>query len=331
VGPESDKVYTITVKERDGNDRLDRFISCHVDGLTRSRAQALINESKVEVNGGPAKRSQRLRPGDVVSITIPPARAYGIEPEPVPFVTVYEDASLIVLNKPAGVVVHPAPGHATGTLVHGLLQHCKDLSGVGGVLRPGIVHRLDKDTSGLLVAAKNDRVHLHLTRQFKKGEVKKQYRALVYGVIQGEKGVIDLPIARHPKRRKEMSVQQGRGREAFTRWEKIESLCDNFSLLSLFPKTGRTHQIRVHLSYLNHPIAGDSLYGFKRDWWRKRHFLQQEVKPLIKRQMLHAERLGFIHPGNNRELDFEAPIPEDMAAVLMRLREMDREYGHEKT
>ena len=161
--------------------------------------------------------------------------------------------------------------------------------------------------------------------------MKKQYRALVYGVIQGEKGVIDLPIARHPKRRKEMSVQQGRGREAFTRWEKIESLCDNFSLLSLFPKTGRTHQIRVHLSYLNHPIAGDSLYGFRRDWWRKRHFLQQEVKPLIKRQMLHAERLGFIHPGNNRELGFEAPIPEDMAAVLMRLREMDREYGHEKT
>jgi 23S rRNA pseudouridine1911/1915/1917 synthase len=331
VGPESDRVYTITVRERDGNDRLDRFISSHVDDLTRTRAQALINERQVEVNGLPAKRSQRLKPGDVVLITIPPVRAFGIEPEPVPFITVYEDPFLIVLNKPAGVVVHPAPGHTKGTLVHGLLQHCKDLSGVGGVLRPGIVHRLDKDTSGLLVAAKNDRVHLHLTHQFKKGVVKKQYRALVYGVIQRKKGVIDLPIARHPKKRKEMSVQHGRGKEALTRWEKDESLCDNFSLLSLFPKTGRTHQIRVHLSYMGHPIAGDSIYGFRRDWWRKRHVLQQEVKPIIKRQMLHAEKLGFFHPEDDRKLDFEAPIPEDMAAVLMRLREMDGEYGHEKT
>jgi 23S rRNA pseudouridine1911/1915/1917 synthase len=198
-------------------------------------------------------------------------------------------------------------------------------------MRPGIVHRLDKDTSGLLVAAKNDSVHFHLTRQFKKGEVEKRYRALVYGVIPWERGVIDLPIARHPKRRKEMSIQPGRGKHAVTRWEKEESLCDSFTLLSLYPKTGRTHQIRVHLSHLSHPIAGDTVYGFRKDWWRKRHFLQQEVKPLINRQMLHAEKLGFIHPENQRKLDFEAPIPEDMLAVLRQLRAMDGEYGHEKT
>ena len=182
-----------------------------------------------------------------------------------------------------------------------------------------------------MVVAKNDRVHQSLAKQFKAGTVKKRYIALVHGIMSKEKGEIDLPIARHPKRRKEMSVQHGRGKVALTRWVKDESLCDNFSLLSLFPKTGRTHQIRVHLSYMGHPIAGDSIYGSRRDWWRKRHFLRQELKPILKRQMLHAEKLGFFHPEDDRKLDFEAPIPEDMAAVLMRLREMDGEYGDEKT
>ncbi|NNG07791.1 MAG: RluA family pseudouridine synthase, partial [Desulfobacteraceae bacterium] len=218
---------------------------------------------------------------------------------------------------------HPAPGHQSGTLVHGLLQHCADLSGIGGVLRPGIVHRLDKDTSGLVVVAKSDRSHAFLAKQFKARSVEKRYLAIVHGIMDGTKGEIDLPIARHPKRRKEMSVLPSQGRRALTFWVKMEEFGGGFTLLSVIPKTGRTHQIRVHLSYLGHPIVGDPVYGFKRNWWKKRTPLANRILPLLKRQQLHAEILGFIHPESEKYCEFRAPVPEDMGRILAVLRGMD--------
>ena len=235
---------------------------------------------------------------------------------------IYEDSSLIVLNKPPGLVMHPSPGHSTGTLVHGLLHHCRDLSGIGGVSRPGIVHRLDKDTSGLLVVAKSDRVHNALAGQFKAGEVIKKYLALVHGIVHGDKGEIDLPIARHPKRRKEMSVVASGGKRAITFWKKIEELANEFSLLSVAPKTGRTHQIRVHLSHMGHPVLGDPVYGHRTSRWKKRFPSTPAVLAKIERQMLHAEILGFVHPGSNKYCEFHAPVPNDMAHLLKTLKRL---------
>ena len=239
------------------------------------------------------------------------------------FELVYEDSWLIVVNKPPGIVVHPAPGHFTGTLVHGLLRHCKDLSGIGGVMRPGIVHRLDKDTSGLMVVAKNDEAHAFLSRQFKAGEIRKRYVALVHGIVKGAKGEIDLPIGRHPVRRKEMSVQPSKGRVAKTLWEKQEELAGLFSLLSVSPKTGRTHQIRVHLSHVGYPIVGDPVYGHRRSWWKKRFPEDSGLSGLIERQMLHAGTLGFVHPQGGEYREFTAPLPADMELVLEMLKRID--------
>jgi 23S rRNA pseudouridine1911/1915/1917 synthase len=238
----------------------------------------------------------------------------------VTFELIYEDPWLIVVNKPPGIVVHPAPGHFTGTLVHGLLQHCTDLSGIGGVMRPGIVHRLDKDTSGLMVVAKNDAAHAYLSAQFKAGKVTKRYVALVHGIVKGRKGEINLPIGRHPVRRKEMSVQPSKGRVAKTLWEKQEELAGLFSLLSVSPKTGRTHQIRVHLSHVGYPIVGDAVYGHRRSWWKKRFLEGSGLPGLIERQMLHAGTLGFVHPQGGDYREFTAPLPADMELVLEILR-----------
>jgi len=253
---------------------------------------------------------------------IPRASPHVLRPETVEFGIIYEDNSLIVLNKPAGLVVHPAAGHATGTLVHGLLQHCHDLSGIGGVLRPGIVHRLDKDTSGIMVATKSDRSHTFLASQFKSGEVKKQYIALVHGVIRGNEGKIELPIGRHPKKRKQMSVQPSGGRRALTLWQKIEEFHGEFSLLSVSIKTGRTHQIRVHLSHIGHPVAGDPVYGYGQRWWKRHPLYKKGLLPSIKRQMLHATSLGFVHPDSERYMEFEAPLPDDMAHAVRILQSL---------
>jgi 23S rRNA pseudouridine1911/1915/1917 synthase len=246
-----------------------------------------------------------------------------LEPEPVEFSVVYQDSSLIIVNKPPGLVIHPAPGHLRGTLVHGLLEHSRDLSGIGGILRPGIVHRLDKDTSGLLVVAKNDRAHGHLSAQFKAGEVKKRYLAIVHGIIRGSHGEIDLPIGRHPKRRKEMAVVSSGGRTALTTWQKMEELGGKFSILSVTPKTGRTHQIRVHLSHVGHPVVGDPVYGYRRQWWKK-HFPEKNgPAPKVVRQMLHAETLGFIHPDSGVFCEFSAPMPTDMKDLIGVLKLLD--------
>lgn len=303
--------------------RLDVFLANRSNDLSRSRIQALIKKGFIKVNNCASKPSYRLKAGDQVFLTIPPPEIPALEPEAVEFGIVHEDDSIIVLDKPPGVVVHPAPGHSSGTLVHGLLKHCQDLSGIGGVLRPGIVHRLDKDTSGLLVVAKNDRAHAILAGQFKAGEVNKQYLALVHGRIQDHQHEINLPISRHPKKRKEMAVSVSGGKQALTRWKKIEEFQSGFSLLEVAIKTGRTHQIRVHLSHIGHPVVGDPVYGYGRRWWNKHPLHKKGILPSINRQMLHAKRLGFIHPDQKCYLEFESPLPNDMDHVVLTLNWLD--------
>jgi 23S rRNA pseudouridine1911/1915/1917 synthase len=324
VNQEEDSRVSFSVDEAGKARRLDAFLVLKTQDLTRSRVQELIRSGFVRVNHRLTKPGYRLKPGDRIEVTLPPLQPLCLGPEAVAFEVVYEDPWLIVVNKPPGIVVHPAPGHFTGTLVHGLLQHCKDLSGVGGVTRPGIVHRLDKDTSGLMVVAKNDAAHAALSKQFKAGTVTKRYVALVHGIVKGQKGEIDLPIGRHPVRRKEMSVQPSKGRTARTLWEKTEELAGLFSLLCVSPKTGRTHQIRVHLTHMGYPIVGDPVYGHRRSWWKKRFPEDSGVLSRIERQMLHAGTLGFVHPQGGEYREFTAPLAADMALVLEMLRNLPK-------
>ena len=317
---EEDSRHLFSVTEADTTQRLDAFLVLQIRNLTRSRVQELIRSGFVRVNHQLSKPGYRLKPGDHIEVTVSPPQPLRLYPETVTFELVYEDPWVIVVNKPPGVVVHPAPGHFTGTLVHGLLQHCTDLSGIGGVMRPGIVHRLDKDTSGLMVVAKNDAAHASLSAQFKAGKVTKKYVALVHGIVKGLKGEINLPIGRHPVRRKEMSVQPSKGRVAKTLWEKQAELAGLFSLLSVSPKTGRTHQIRVHLSHIGYPIVGDPVYGHRRSWWKKRFPGDSGLQGRIERQMLHAGTLGFAHPRGGDYREFTAPLPADMELVLEILR-----------
>jgi 23S rRNA pseudouridine1911/1915/1917 synthase len=317
---EQNKLYHFSISLEDGEERLDVYLVSQLKDLTRSRAQNLVKNGFVTVNDRVMKASHRLKRGDSVNLSIPPDTAIALKPEPITLDIVHEDSSLIVLNKPPGLVVHPAPGHPTGTLVHGLLQHFPELSGVGGLQRPGIIHRLDKDTSGLMVIAKNDRVHRFLSEQFKGTTIKKTYVALVHGDTKDEWGEINLPIARHPRRRKEMAVSISGGRKALTYWRKEETLAGKFSLLSVSPRTGRTHQIRVHLSYIGHPIVGDPVYGYRKNWWKRHPTLKNNVLMQVKRQMLHAHRLVFIHPDTKEFCEFQAPLPEDMDALIKNLR-----------
>lgn len=297
-------------------ERFDAFLASQVEELTRSRAQELIRLGHATVNRRAAKASYHLKTEDFVALSIPPPSPCRLEPEPVEFGVVYEDASLIVLDKPAGIVVHPAPGHATGTLVHGLLEHCRDLSGIGEVMRPGIVHRLDKDTSGLMVVAKTDRAHEALSRQFKSGEILKEYEAFVHGSFERNEGRIDRPIGRDQKHRKRMAVVPLSGRQAVTLWRVSERWGCEFARLRVRLLTGRTHQIRVHLSHEGRPVVGDPLYGPKRGWWKQRYpHATPLVEEFLGRQMLHAQRLGFTHPESGAYCEFNSPLPADMIRV----------------
>ena len=313
---ESDQIFSFLIEEKDADRRLDIFLSSRMQELTRSRIQALNKVGLVEVNDHPSKASYRLRFGDQIRVCVPPARSTRLEPETIDFELIYEDSSLLVLNKPPGLVVHPAPGHYSGTLVHGLLKHCRDLSGIGGVLRPGIVHRLDKDTSGLLVVAKNDRVHHGLSRQFAAGHVTKKYMALIHGVPKEANGRIDSFIGRHPRRRKEMSVVTSGGKKAITFWERIRTFGTRYALLVVSPKTGRTHQIRVHLAHLGHPIVGDTVYGRGRERRSRTGFQTQGCSIRPERHMLHAGLLCFVHPDSGAYLEFRAPLPADMDDIV---------------
>jgi 23S rRNA pseudouridine1911/1915/1917 synthase len=307
----------IKVNDDGAGERLDKFLALKDLGLSRSQIQHLIHNGHIKVRGRSGTSSSlKVQAGDGIDIHIPALRPLSVEPVPIPLAIVYEDSHLLVLEKPAGLVVHPGAGEEDHTLVHGLLHHCRDLSGIGGYLRPGIVHRLDKNTSGLMVVAKDDEAHRGLTEQFKAGKIDKTYLALVRGRLRDRSGRLNSAIGRHPVNRKKMSTRSRNGRSAITEWQVVEEF-RGASLLSLKICTGRTHQIRVHMSSLGHPVLGDSLYGGPTEF-RIGHAVIQ-----IRRQMLHAACLRFTHPITGEKMKWESKLPEDMASVLERLRSLN--------
>jgi len=299
-----DRIISLTFDH--GGERLDKAIAAALPELSRTQVQRLIKGAYVTVRGAVARASYRLEPGDRVVVRIPPPEPSQIGPEAIPLDIIYEDADVLVINKPAGMVVHPSHGHAAGTLVNAILAHCPELEGVGGEQRPGIVHRLDKDTSGLIVVAKNDRAQRDLQRQFKARLVSKRYLALVEGRLVPSQGLIEAPIGRDPAHRQRMAVVRG-GRDAITRYQVVETFAD-YTLVEAEPVTGRTHQVRLHLAFLGHPVVGDRVYG------RRKQRLE------IGRQFLHASRLTLTLPGTGERATFTAPLPPELEAVLAELR-----------
>lgn len=297
-----------TVDDANHRTRLDVFVTAENLALTRTHVQKLIEEGYALVNGQPGKCNTKLKAGDTVKFTLPPATELLVEGEEIPLEILYEDSDLIVVNKPQGMVVHPAPGNTHGTLVNALLFHCHDLSGINGVMRPGIVHRLDKDTSGVIMAAKSEFAHLSLAGQIKDRTVTRRYVALVHGNVPEPAGVVDAPIGRDALDRKKMAVTTKNSKNAVTRYTVLDRYRD-YTLVECKLETGRTHQIRVHMAYLGHPVVGDPKYGTK-----KAHFGLQG-------QALHAAILGFTHPRTGEYLEFSAPIPQPMAGVISKLRQ----------
>lgn len=317
-----DKTIELYFEPGQSVERLDRFLSHELPEMSRSQLKKLVDQQQIVVNGEAVKAGLRLRGGEKVLVVIPPAEEIEAVAEQIPIEVLYEDSDLIVINKAAGMVVHPACGHASGTLVNALLHHCQDLSGIGGELRPGIVHRLDMDTSGVMVATKNDMSHAGLAAQFKAHTVNRRYVALVHGIIDENRGTVDQPIGRHPTLRKKMSSQCRNGRHAVTHWKVLRRYeSDRLTLVELRLETGRTHQIRVHFSELNLPIIGDPLYGNRsRANGMNDSEIRQQIQHL-KRQALHARLLGFIHPRSGEYMQFTSPIPDDIASILCVLDE----------
>lgn len=297
--------------------RLDHFLALMLPDLTRSQLKRLIEQKHVTADGKPTKPGQKLKPGHNISVNIPDPVQTELEPDAnVVFEIIYQDKSLVVVNKPAGLVVHPAVGHQTGTLVHGLLAACPDIVGIGGEVRPGIVHRLDKDTTGVMVAAKTHQAHLDLIDQFKTGHIKKEYLAICRGWPQKDKGRIESPIGRHPTRRKEMSIHSRAGRPSLTLFRVERRFGQGLSLIRLDLKSGRTHQIRVHLSSIGCPIIGDAVYGVGLSWLGRGAVA---LKGIVHRQLLHAEKLRFRHPETGEEMSFSAPLPDDFLKLIDKL------------
>ena len=315
--------FSIQVSEKEEGRRLDQFLSETDLNLSRSQVKKLIDKGAILLNQRHTKPSAHLKLDDIVSGTLPRPEPLSLKPEPLPLTIIYEDDSVIVIDKPSGMVVHPAYGNPSGTLVNALLYHCKDLTGINGFLRPGIVHRLDKDTSGVMVVAKNDPAYHHLTKQFKNRTIEKTYLAIAYGKFYQEEGLIDSAIGRHPSQRKRMSTRTKRGRKAITRWKVAERL-DGFTLLEIFPQTGRTHQVRVHLSSMGHPLLGDPLYGRKGRPGTIHDPVLKKCVERMNRQALHAHKLGFIHPGTGEKVEFIAPLPDDMREILGWLRSQNQ-------
>jgi 23S rRNA pseudouridine1911/1915/1917 synthase len=294
----------LTVEEKDQGQRIDKWLASQ-GSWSRMQVQQWIKDDLVHVNGKKVKANDKMKNGDSVDVQIPDPEPLEVEPERIPLDIIYEDADVIVINKSQGMVVHPAFGHTSGTLVNALLYHCRDLSGINDVIRPGIVHRIDKDTSGLLMVAKNDMAHESLTQQLKDKTIERQYRAIVHGVMQHDKGTIDAPIGRDEKDRKKMAVTDKNSKPAVTHFTVLKRF-RNFTYVACQLETGRTHQIRVHMKYIGHPVAGDPKYGPKK------------TVPLPG-QALHAAVLGFTHPKSGRWLRFEAPLPEAMRRTLETL------------
>jgi 23S rRNA pseudouridine1911/1915/1917 synthase len=309
---------SLAVDEAAAGERLDRWLVRAMPDLSRARLQALIAGGEVLVDGHRARPSLRLKTGQAILVRVPAPQAPVPQPEDIPIAVVYEDRHLLVVDKPAGLSVHPGAGRASGTLVNALLHRVRDLSGIGGVLRPGIVHRLDRGTSGLLVVAKDDATHLALSRQFAGRSVEKEYLAVVIGVPRAAEGTIDAPIGRDPVHRKRMSVRAPRGRPARSTYRIVEPL-DGAALLRVRIATGRTHQIRVHLAALGHPVAGDATYGGGRRPPSRRPEARAALEALA-RPALHAARLAFTHPARGERLAFESALPADLQELLAALR-----------
>ncbi|MGC4375568.1 RluA family pseudouridine synthase [Fictibacillus sp. Mic-4] len=297
----------IRIEKDQTGERIDKLISSLNEEWSRSQVQAWIKEGVVTVNQKEVKTNYKCSEGDVISITIPEAKPLDVIPEEMDLDIVYEDLDVLVVNKPRGMVVHPAPGNYTGTLVNGLMAHCKDLSGINGVLRPGIVHRIDKDTTGLLMVAKNDMAHESLVNQLKAKTTTRKYKAIVHGVIPHDYGTIDAPIGRDKSDRQKMTVTEENSKEAVTHFNVLERFSD-YTFIECKLETGRTHQIRVHLKYIGFPLAGDPKYGPKK------------TLP-IDGQALHAGLLGFDHPRTGEYMEFEVPIPDDMQRLIDQLRQ----------
>ena len=297
----------LRASEESKNQRLDAFLASSLDGLTRSQATRLIESGEVAVNGRAVSKSYKLAGGEDIAVTLPEPEPVEAVPQDIPLDVVYEDADVIVVNKPSGMVVHPAPGHPDGTLVNALLYHCAGtLSGVGGALRPGIVHRIDRDTSGLIIAAKNDAAHQYLSAQLADHTLARTYECIVVGALREDCGTVDAPIARHPTDRKRMAVVAG-GREAVTHWEVIARY-PGYTHVRCRLETGRTHQIRVHMAYIGHPILGDTVYGAKKE------------VPGLTGQCLHAVGLRFLHPRTHEVVELSCPLPEEFTRMLQKIR-----------
>lgn len=291
-------------------ERIDKFLSCRLEEVSRSYIQKLIKEGHVSVNGKPVKANYKLGAGDEISVEIPEAKEPDILPEDIPLDILYEDQDILVVNKPKGMVVHPAAGHYSGTLVNALMYHCKDsLSGINGVMRPGIVHRIDMDTTGSLLVCKNDEAHRILAEQLKEHTIRREYHAIVYGNIKEDTGTVDAPIGRHPTDRKKMSINHKNGKQAVTHYEVLERF-GNFTYIRCRLETGRTHQIRVHMASLHHPLLGDEVYGPS----------SRPPFPGLKGQVLHAKILGIYHPVTGEYMEFDAPLPQYFVDLLQKLR-----------
>ena len=297
----------LRASEESKNQRLDAFLASSLDGLTRSQATRLIESGEVAVNGRAVSKSYKLAGGEDIAVTLPEPEPVEAVPQDIPLDVVYEDADVIVVNKPSGMVVHPAPGHPDGTLVNALLYHCAGtLSGIGGALRPGIVHRIDRDTSGLIIAAKNDAAHQYLSAQLADHTLARTYECIVVGKLREDRGAVDAPIARHPTDRKRMAVVAG-GREAVTHWEVIARY-PGYTHVRCRLETGRTHQIRVHMAYIGHPILGDTVYGAKKE------------VPGLTGQCLHAVGLRFLHPRTHEVMELSCPLPDEFTRMLQKIR-----------
>lgn len=309
--------FTFRIQQEDTGKRFDAVVGDTIAGLSRSFAASLIRDGHIRVEGQLKKPSYKVKQGETITGTVPPPLPLAVMPEPILIRIVYEDEDIVVVNKPAGIVVHPGAGNRSGTLVNALLFHCPDLKGIGGVERPGIVHRLDKNTSGLMVVAKTHAAHQALSLMFKNRDIHKEYVAIVHGAPKEDAGVITCPVGRHPTERKKMSTQSRSGRHAETLWRVVERF-RRYALLSCIIKTGRTHQIRVHLASIHHPVVGDAVYGTPHRKYQEKEaeaFYRSHVKPLS-RHLLHARRLSFPHPVSGKRIDLESPIPEEMERFI---------------
>lgn len=301
-------IITLNVSDSDKGARIDKFISDNVEKLTRSAVQGLMEKGKILVSGKPVSKNYKLRDGDTVEVEIPEPEPMDALPEDIPLDIVYEDSDLLVVNKPKGMVVHPAHGNHSGTLVNALLHHCGDsLSGINGVIRPGIVHRIDKNTSGLLIVAKNDAAHLNLAEQIKVHSFTREYEAVASGYFKETEGTIDAPIGRHKTDRKKMCVTTENSRNAVTHYSVIRQY-GGYAHVRLRLETGRTHQIRVHLAYIGHPVLGDDVYG--------------KAYKGIEGQCLHARKIGFIHPTTGEYMEFTSELPDYFVSILNKLEKM---------